>query len=279
MKIYTTVEPVPSRMLALTRLLLATGPILEEDFIPLLQPRENTGMAEKTLDAAIECGLVTREKRRCLIVPGLFPEDLKPNVLDDALPNVLAKLLLTPKLGQNTNGFAVLCAWLLHQPIANMPTDRGGLKGALEGQGLSLAELQVQSDARWDNVVYWARYLGLVRQLRDEPCAGLLPDPSDFLRRHLGTLLPAGEEVDVSTFRQKLGSVCPVLDGGSVRTTLLKSISPEWPERQLSEALSFAIERLEHAGELRAWCPDDQRSFLITPPPSARKIAYLERKR
>lgn len=275
MKIYTTVEPVPSRMLAVARLLLAEGPMLEEELIPLLQPRENTGMAASTLSAAVECGLVLRTKKQCQLAAGLFQGALKPEEFDEVLPLVLARLLLAPKISGASNGFAMLCAWLLHQPVLTMPVDRGGLKSAILASGLSLADLQLQNDARLDNVIYWARYLGLVRQMRVETCAGLVPDPTLFVRRHLPQLLPAGEEVDALSFRQRVGALCPVLDDGAVRDALLASIAPEWPEQQLSDALAFAIARLEQSGEIRVWCPDDSRDFLLTP--AGLKIAYLAR--
>lgn len=277
MKIYTTVEPVPSRMVAVARLLLSAGPLPEDDLVSLLQPRENTGIASSTLNAALECGLVVREKRQCRLADGLFLSQPKPSDLDEELPIVLSRLLLKPKVGSDSNGFAILCAWLLQQPALSTPVDRVGLKMAMQATGLSLDDLQVKNDARWDNVIYWARYLGLVRQTKDEPCAGLIPDPSLFLRRHLAQLLPAGEEVQAHTFRQRLGEICPVLDGGVVREALLPQLAPDWPEQQLSDALSFAVLRLEKSGELRAWCPDDQRQFLLTPPPSARKIGFLAR--
>jgi len=277
MKIYTTVEPVPSRMLAVARLLLAAGPLPEDELVVLLQPREDAGMAKKTLDAGVECGLVVRSRTVCRLAPNLFPQELKPTELDEALPLVLARLLLAPEAGGAANGFATLCAWLLHQPVLETPGDRGGLKKAAQEQGLSLAELQVQNDARWDNLVYWARYLGLLRQTRQEPCAGIVPDPTLYLRRHLAQLLPAGEEVAAGAFRARLGERCPVLDGGSVRAELLARIAPAWPIQQISDAVSFGIERLELSGEIRAWCPDDQRTFLLTP--GNRKIAYLKRTR
>jgi hypothetical protein len=277
MKIYTTVEPVPSRMLAVARLLLAAGPLPEEELLVLLQPREDTRMAKNTLDAGVECGLVLRSKNVWRLAPNLFPQELKASELEETLSLVLARLLPVPEVSGTTNGFATLCAWLLHQPILEMPGDRGGLKKAAQEQGLSLSELQIQSDARWDNLVYWAVYLGLVRQTRQEPCAGILPDPTLYLRRHLAQLLPAGEEVAAEAFRSRLGECCPVLDGGSVRTKLLARIDPTWPVKQLSDAVTFSIERLERNGELRAWTPDDQRTFLLTP--DGRKIAYLTRTR
>src|SRR5689334_18222523 len=125
MKIYTTVEPVPSRMLAVARLLLAAGPLAEDELIALLQPRENTGIATSTINAALECGLIIREKGQFKLACDLFQEPPTPVELDAVLPIVLARLLLIPKVGREQNGFAVLCAWLLHQPVVGMPGDRG----------------------------------------------------------------------------------------------------------------------------------------------------------
>jgi hypothetical protein len=262
-------------MLALARLLLVGGALPEDEILELLQPREDTGMAKKTLDAAVECGLVVREKRACRLATGLFSPEPKPSEFDGVLPLVLSRLLLVTTINGAPNGFAMLCAWLLHQGASDMPKDRGGLKKALQEQGFSLEELQIQNDGRWDNLVYWARYLGLLRQMREGPCAGLVPDPTLFLQRHLAQLLPAGEDVEARTFRTRVGELCPVLDGGSVRTMLLARIAPDWRPEKLSDALTFGIERLERGGALRAWCPDDQRTFLLTP--GDRKIAYLAR--
>ena len=94
--------------------------------------------------------LVLRVPLRLLVVPlaalaafwtagaaGLLRLPFTPATLA-VLPIVLARLLLRPKLDDNTNGFAVLCAWLLHEDVDKMPVDRGGLKNALQTQGLSL---------------------------------------------------------------------------------------------------------------------------------------------
>ncbi len=277
MKIYTTVEPVPSRILALARLSMTVGPLAEDELIPLLQPRDNTGIATSTLNAALECGLLLREKGKCKIAPGLFDSDLRPSGLDSVLPVVLSRLLLAESIAGEPNKFAILCAWMLHQNPTSMPNDRGSLKNEIQAQGLPLADFQIQNDARLDNVVYWARYLGLVRQMRDEPCAGLLPDPTLFVRRHIADVLPVGEEVTVDRCRKRLAALCPVLDGGVVRATLLSRIAPNWSDHNLSYSLSFAIARLEQNKELKAWCPDDQRDFLLMPGSSNRKVAYLKR--
>ncbi|MBN8460099.1 MAG: hypothetical protein J0M04_19905 [Verrucomicrobia bacterium] len=276
MKIYTTVEAVPSRMIAVARLLAATGPKPKDEVIALLQPgRDKTNLAENTLNAAIECKLVRREGDSFDLVPGVIPLGTKPDELDEVLPKTLARLLLQPTIDGEPNGFATLCAWLLQLPVENTPSNRGGLKAALKTSGFTLEELQIASDARWDNVIYWARYLGLVRQRFDEPCGGVVPDPTGYLRRHLSDLLLDGDDISAAVFRSRIGELCPVLDGGAARAAMLARVAPDWPADRLSDALTFALERLARTNELRWWCPNDQRIFLLTP--AGKPIAFVAR--
>ena len=274
MKIYTEVEPVPSRVVALARLLLAEGELPEDQLIALLQPRDNKNMASKTLEAALELGLVERRLAKCRLAE-VLPKLVKPSQLDKHLPAVLARLLLRPEIDRKPNGFVKLCAWILHQPILNFPHDRSGIHYAMKTQGLPPEELQVASEARLDNVIYWAKYLGLVRQMQASAGSGVIPDPTDYLRRFLPELLPPGDEVAAQDFRSRLAQLCPALDGGSVREALIRKLAPDWPASRLSESLSFGLERLEQANEIKIWCPDDWRDFLLTP--EGRKIAFIKR--
>jgi hypothetical protein len=274
MKIYTEVEPVPSRVVALARLLLSEGDLPETQLISLLQPRENKNMASKTLDAAIEIGLVEHRLGKYRLTE-ILPKTTKPSQLDKQLPIIMARLLMRQEIDRKPNGFVKLCAWILLQPILTFPHDRSGIHYAMKAQGLPPDELQVANEARLDNVIYWARYLGLVRQMEGSIAAGVIPDPTDYLRRFLPEILPLGEEVTAQDFRSRLAQLCPALDGGAVREALLQKLDPDWPANRLSESLAFAIERLQHSKEVQAWCPDDWRDFLLTP--DGTKIAFLKR--
>ena len=274
MKIYTEFEPVPSRVAALARLLLAEGDISEDQLVALLQPRELKNMAPKTIDAAIELGLVVRRSGKCCLTDAL-PKSIKPSQLDKHLPIVLARLILRSEIGAKPNGFVKLCAWFLHQPILNFPHDRGGIYAAMRAQGQPPEEHQVANDARLDSFIYWARYLGLLRQMQGTASSGVIPDPSEYLRRFLPDLLPPGEDVSAQDFRSRLAQLCPALDGGSVREALIRKLAPDWPPSRLSESLSFGLERLEQTNDIKIWCHDDWRDFLLTP--EGRKIAFIKR--
>jgi hypothetical protein len=274
MKIYTTVEAVPSRMVAVVRLLALVGPASRDEVVGLLQPgRDATLQAANTLSAAVECGCVERAGDSFALTPGLLPADTAPAALDEALRRVLARLLLRTAVGGEPNGFATLCAWLLQLPVDGVPSNRGGLKERLRSSGYTLEELQIANDARWDNVIYWARYLGLVRQILDEPCGRVVADPTDYLRRHLSELIQPGEEVSAAEFRSRLGALCPVLDGGDARAAVIARVDPNWPEDQFSDSLTFSLERLNRTSELRSWCPDDQRTFIRTS--TGGRVAFL----
>jgi hypothetical protein len=111
MKIYTLVEAVPSRMQAVARLLFASGPLPREQALALLQPRESgTGLADSTVAAGIECGLVRKDGDAI----ALGDEELAGAKSDDEfnllLPKVLARLVLAAEVNGKPNRFATICA-------------------------------------------------------------------------------------------------------------------------------------------------------------------------
>lgn len=276
MRIYTLVEAVPSRMQAIARLLFASGPLPREHALALLQPRESgTGLADSTVSAALECGLVSKDGDALALGDAELAGAKSDDEFTLLLPKVLARLVLAAEVNGKPNRFATICAWLLQLPVDHPHRDRGALKEAIKDSGYTLEELEAEYDARWDNILYWARYLGLVRQLKESPCAEVVPDPTLFLVRHLTDLLPVGEERTAEDFREALGAICSVLDGGAARADMLARTAPNWPAKRLSDALCFAIERLQALGTVRTRSPKDQRNFLLTS--NEEPIAYLAR--
>jgi hypothetical protein len=223
-----------------------------------------SGAAADPVAASIEMTLVAEESiagKKWLRLNANEVE-LPSDRIADELPRFLARLLLRPELGGDTNTFATLCAWLLAQPLIGMPSGQAAIKSALVAQGFDLGELRIRNNAVLEMVVYWARYLGLVWQTKKEKCQGIVPDPSAFLTRHLDDLLPVGEEIGAPEFCSQLGQLCPVLDGGSVRAAILAKTKAV-PSSELSESLSFALRRLQACGRLKFWAIDDARAPLV----------------
>jgi hypothetical protein len=280
MKIYTTLAPTPSRVLGLVRLLEANNRegISRRELCRLMDPTEYGAGTAPEPDAVRElfqAGLEARilEEYRARNEPHIrlitaFPEGQPfPTPLSGHLQNVLARLLLRPEIGGEPNGFALVCAWFLAQPIGATPQGHNELMTALARSGFPLSELHLNNPARVDMILYWARYLGLVERMRLIGGSGVIPDPSAFLRRHLQQLLPTTNSVlSAAEFRTCLGNLCPPLDGGSVRATVLSRLrvlgAPPWPEGRFSDALSFAIRRLHIEGHLHWTYIDDSQAFL-----------------
>lgn len=292
MKIYEHWEAVPSRVYGLMDLLMSAGRsgMKASTAIDLMQPRtlrsdgKESPIAPNTIDAAIEVGLVQCRPDpdgdgKLLHIADAVYKMLYKQSLQETLPVVASQLLLQPEVDGKENRFATLCAWLLAQSGSWMPQGHGDLQSRLVEQGMDLAYYGVTNSSCLDNVLYWAKYLGLIWQAKDEGGKAIVPDPTIYLRRHIHALLPQGEVIDAHEFRCRLGRLCSVLDGGIVRARVLERLqqrgSESWPSGQLSDALSLAIRSLSEMGLLRFGYRDDVRVFLTLS--RGDRIASLER--
>jgi hypothetical protein len=272
MKIYTTVAPTPSRVVALIRLLAGLGGTaprrrVGQLFDPIA-PEWGAGVepdaVREVVQACEEIGLVEQSGDRGAEILALTPN--LPTPPTDPLPVVLAAQTLRPRTNVGENHFATACAWLLAQPVAGGPQGHNAIQTRLQRSGFDPKEIGLTNPARIDMVLYWARYLGLIRRLRETGGSGVVPDPTEFLRRHLGRLLPRPDPVPAVEFRRTLGLLCPVLDGGEVRDRVLARMKgaglPARPADQLSDALSLALRRLRAEGIVHWTYPDDADEFL-----------------
>jgi hypothetical protein len=265
MKIYTNTAPTPSRVLGLLRLLEALGgPVPQGRLTRLIDPTtehpEKGGWPQdvrEVVEAAAELGLVAVEK-----FGGEESVGLKKGVTPAALPRLAASAALQPKVGGKENPFAMLCAWLLTRPPLGCPQGHNALREALRGDGFDAERFGVRNPARIDMLLYWAQYLGLVERVNHGGGKGVVPDPTEFLRRDLDALLPPGKPREPAAFRAELGRRCPVLDGGAAREAALKRMNAAPADGRLSEALAQGLRRLRAEGELHWTYKDDARTFL-----------------
>ncbi len=296
MRIYQTVEPVPSRVLGLLRLLHHSEEhgLPRSTIIDLLQPKSlrtkesADNLATNTIAAVIELSTVDvrlveeKEDDKGQLKLSLDTElfGCADQLFDDRVRFLLERAALRPEVKDSPNGFATVCAWLLWQSPANMPQGHAELKKRMQSDGLNYEELGLNNDARWDMVVYWATYFGLLWQWQDEKCKGLVSDPSMYLMRHLDELLPSKSQVSIREFIATLSHICPVLDGGTMHETVAneltkKGVLPANHRERLSPALSFALRNLKEQAILRYWCPDDQRIFHLMS--FDEKVAFIAR--
>lgn len=265
--IYHTVAPSPGRILGLVRLLESSRKrglprlgICDLMDPPTLRPRpvaEPRDIAE-ILGAALEAGLAeefTARGQKSLRLASTLPDGSSmPESPSEKLPELMARLLLRPQVHGEPNHFAEACAWLLAQPVIGCPQGHLALRTGLQAAGFDLDKIQLKNEARLDMFLYWASYLGLIWRARQTAGHGVIPDPTNFLRPRIQRLLPPGEQVSVATFLTRLGDECPVLDGGVVRSAVLRQMEEAGTlpatSDGLSDSLSFALRRLRKEGLL-----------------------------
>ncbi len=176
-----------------------------------------------------------------------------------------------------------LC-WLLRQD----PTQPLGFSGGQHYDALAAQVVDgdplfdgIRSDAKYQVVVYWARYLGLVERLTIKPVAEkVIADPTRAIAARLPQIFAGERELTMHTFIQHLGAQIPVLDGGQVWNEMGRRLKAATPAHDhLSQATSFALRRLEHAGRIKLAVISDADAWELrvgreTISPS--HITYLE---
>lgn len=294
MRLYQAVEAVPSRIMGILRVLHESeGRRRPADvLLELVQPRsvrtkedaDSLATNSLVLLRQLSSGEVQfieeseDEGGRAYVTLGESLRSVPRRRFEDVVWERLEQVALAPQIGGQVNEFAQFCAWLMWQSPSSMPQTHLNLKSRMEAEGLNCDVLGLNSNARWDVAMYWANYFGLIWQWKDVKCEGLVPDPTEYLRRVLDDLIPARETVAAADLVDALGRRCPVLDGGAVHTTVgetIRASKGEVRSGRLSPALSLAIRSLADLGELRHWCPDDQRTFLLFS--NGEKIAFLQR--
>jgi hypothetical protein len=296
MRIYQTVEPVPSRVIGLLRVLRMYGKqgVTRDTLLELLQPlsvREkldadtigtNTLLAIRQLSSEETPLIFEREDDRGDPRISLAQDLIRipSDRFENQIRELLEKSAFRITIDGTQNQFAEACAWLLWQTPNAMPQGHAALKTRMQSNGLSYETLGLSNDARWDVLIYWATYFGLLWQYQEEKCCGLVPDPTTLLSRHIDDLLPRKGHVAIHEFKAGLGKICSALDGGIVHSNVgavleEKGAIPRDYRNRLSPALSLALRNLKDIGVLRYWCPDDQRSFQLMS--QDEKVAFIER--
>ena len=296
MRIYQTVEPVPSRVIGMLRLLRTYGKqgVPRDTLLELLQPlsiREkhdadtiatNTLLAIRQLSSGDTQLLDEREDDRGDPRVSLAQHLMRipADRFEKAIRELLEKSAFRPTIDGAQNQFAMACAWFSWQTPQGMPQGHAALKTRMHSNGLSYETLGLSNDARWDVLIYWATYFGLLWQYQEDKCYGLVADPTTFLSRHIEDILPPKGFTAIHEFKATLGRLCSPLDGGIVHGEVSavlagKGAIPSDYHTRISPALSLALRNLKDMGVLRYWCPDDQRAFQLMS--QDEKVAFIER--
>jgi hypothetical protein len=294
MSIVTNFQAVPSRLLSVYAAVAETeNGVLRENLEswatpPSLSTRGggdedggSTALFTNSLSEARRLGLVEEDGDR-LIVPesargkGGRNADLQAHFL-----SYLRETLFDPERAASTGqaGVLIALAWFLTksplQPVGFSDAPQNQLRTDL-GQFAERAELG--STSSFQNLLYWARFLGFATVVGDAGSRRAFPDPSRAISAVLDRVLPDNSWVDIDMFLTRLAAIYPVLEGGSVREEVeASSTVPPANDGSLSVASSLALQRLADRGSISLDVVADAKARILDFGGSTKRVSRVRR--
>jgi hypothetical protein len=294
MSIVTNFQAVPSRLLSVYAAVAETeNGVLRENLEswatpPSLSTRGggdedggSTALFTNSLSEARRLGLVEEDGDR-LIVPesargkGGRNADLQAHFL-----SYLRETLFDPERAASAGqaGVLIALAWFLTksplQPVGFSDAPQNQLRTDL-GQFAERAELG--STSSFQNLLYWARFLGFATVVGDAGSRRAFPDPSRAISAVLDRVLPDNSWVDIDVFLNRLAAIYPVLEGGSVREEVeASSTVPPANDGRLSVASSLALQRLADRGSISLDVVADAKARILDFGGSTKRVSRVRR--
>jgi hypothetical protein len=264
-KFYTDFVVVPARMKAMLRLLWQEGALSREQLLGMLEMRERPQMAASVWLAAEELGLVALTAKKCDLHSSVRNElDKLEHDFDRGFAALLGRRICQAQVRGKQNGFALFWACLYLLPMTELPKKRTDMMAHMSDEkGTLLDEMQARNTAVWDNIFYWGRTTGLAYQLGGAMWENIVTDPTLFLELQLDELIAPTERITTEEFIQRLGRICPVLDGGEVRRQAAERFGRGLPPHAVSDGLNLGLMRLEQSRVLRLESVDDASEFHV----------------
>lgn len=270
MSIITTAQAVPSRLFTLYASLASSpsGELRERleqwSTPPSLRTRggsEEDGEAAttlftNTLSEARRLGLVEESDGKLAIPAEARAGAGKKGAGEEQFRDYLLRTLFDPVRAAESqqSGFMLALAWFLTLsplvPISFAEAPQNRLRAAL---GEEFRQTEMTSLHRYQNFLYWARYLGFATFFgASEGERRVIPNPMRAIDAALPTLFAETSELPAAEFMAQLAAIYPVFETGSARQQLekLTGHSPIEAEGKLSPATSIALQRLADAQKI-----------------------------
>jgi hypothetical protein len=294
MSIVTTFEAVPSRLLSIYAAVAETENGLPRENLaswatpPTLLKRRvgdedggSTALLTNSLSEARRLGLVEENGDRLLVPEAARGRGGRNADLQAHFLSYLREVLFDPPraAGAGQTGVLYALAWFLTksplQPVSFSDAPQNLLKEDL-GSFASKADLGTTSS--YQNLLWWARYLGFATLVGDAGSRRAFPDPIRAISAVLDKILPDNNWVDMDVFLLRLASIYPVLEGGSVREEVEASRTvPPAIDGSLSVASSLALQRLADRGSISLDVVADAKARILDFGGSTKRVSRVRR--
>jgi hypothetical protein len=150
-------------------------------------------------------------------------------------------------------GFMIALSWFLSlsplRPMSFSEPPQNSLKAQI---GDHASKTELTSLNRYQNFLYWARYLGFATIVggsndpEDVTSRRVIPDPAKAIESALPAIFSETNDLPVEQFLTRLSAIFPVFESGSVRQNFeaMRSTAVVALDQRLSIATSLALRRL-----------------------------------
>ncbi|SOY40290.1 conserved hypothetical protein [Cupriavidus phytorum] len=227
----------------------------------------STALFSNSLNEARRLGLVEDDGDRLRVPKAAVGRGRRNGDLQDEFLSRMREVLFDTRRADEAGQTGVLyaLAWLL----TKSPLEPLGFSDAPQNQlredlGEFAAKAELSSKSSYQNLLYWARYLGFAVVVGDVSTRRAFPDPTSAIAAVLEQVLPNQGWIEIDLFLLRLAAIYPVLDGGSVREELeAMRTTPPAADDRLSISLSLALQRLADRGSISLDAVADAKSRIL----------------
>ena len=157
-------------------------------------------------------------------------------------------------------------AWLLAQdsfnPIAKTRHHADLLRSQLsEGDPLLIT---IGNDARFQNMLYWARYIGFAEWVSHGGIDLVIPDPTRSIVEFLPAIFEKKKSLAIGEFASRLAKICSLFEGGVTREGFeQRSTMVAREKRHFSRSTSLCLVRLENRGMITLHEESDAETWIL----------------
>lgn len=267
MSIVTTAQAVPSRLFAIYATLFdSENGEVKERIESWATPsslsgrgadedgESSTTLFSNTLQEARRLGLVEEVDDKLRLTVEARGGGKKGRDCEDHFQDYLKRTLFDPARAVETqhSGFMLALAWFLSaNPLKPMNFSEGPQIALKIEIGDNANKTELTSINRYQNFLYWARYLGFAtivggRDADDSNSRRAIPDPRRAIEAALPAIFAEDVELPIEQFLTRLAVIFPVFEKGSIRQDYdAMRLNPQADAaHRLSIATSIALQRL-----------------------------------
>jgi hypothetical protein len=268
MSIVTTAQAVPSRLFAIYATLFDSENGEVKDRIeawatpPSLSGRggdddgePTTTLFSNTLAEARKLGLVEEVDDKLRLTTDARSGGKKSKDSEVYFLGFMRRTLFDPTRAAETQqaGFMIALSWFLSssplRPMSFSEPPQNGLKMQI---GDHAAKTELTSLNRYQNFLYWARFLGFATIVggandpEDVTSRRVIPNPVRAIESALPAIFADANDLPIEQFLSRLAAIFPVFETGSVRQDFeAMRVTPLADgDKRLSIATSLALQRL-----------------------------------